>query len=79
MLEPVSVWAVWYSGVPIVAGLRLALIDLLIFLATKAERPGPLFSPSSTGVTVALTAYNDEESIAEAVRDFLRSIRSCAE
>lgn len=71
-LEPVSEWIVWYSGIPIVAGTALALIDLLIFLDHKRPnfpvRYRPLGDPS---VTVALTAYNDEESIGPAVLDFL--------
>jgi hypothetical protein len=70
-LHPVSEWMVWYSGVPIVAGLGLALTDLLLFLERK--KPGaPLrYEPlANRSVTVALTAYNDEESIAAAVEDF---------
>jgi hypothetical protein len=71
LLEPVSEWAVWYSGVPIVAGLSLALIDLLLFLDHKKPDVPLRYQPlTNRGVTVALTAYNDEESIAEAVRDF---------
>lgn len=71
LLEPVSEWAVWYSGVPIVAGLTLALIDLLFFLDHKKPDVPVRFQPlANRAVTVALTAYNDEESVAEAVRDF---------
>ncbi len=62
---------VWYSGIPIVIGLALALVDLLLLFDRKrfgtALRVAPL---SNRAVTVALTAYNDEESIAEAVADF---------
>ena len=63
---------VWYSGVPIVLGLALALADLLLFF--DAKRFGtPLRSMPVVNrkVTVALTAYNDELSIAAAVKDFL--------
>lgn len=71
-LEPVSQAIVWYSGIPIAAGLCLALADLFLFLDHKRcdlpVRYRPLASPE---VTVALTAYNDEESIGAAVRDFL--------
>jgi hypothetical protein len=62
---------VWYSGVPILLGLALALADLLIFFNDKRFgvplRMAPL---ANRGVTVALTAYNDEQSIADAVADF---------
>ena len=71
-LEPVSQAIVWYSGVPIVLGTVLALTDLLLFLDRKRPdvpvRYRPLADP---GVTVALTAYNDEDSIGPAVADFL--------
>jgi len=71
-LDPVAEWLVWYSGVPIVLGIALALIDLLYFLSRKKPnvpvRYQPVVRPK---VTVALTAYNDEESIADAVKDFL--------
>lgn len=72
LLDPVAEWLVWYSGVPIVAGIALALVDLLLFLERKKPdvplRHHPL---RDRRVTVALTAYNDEESIAGAVRDFI--------
>lgn len=65
-------WIVWYSGVPIMLGVGLALVDLLWLFNRKrfgtALRVAPL---TNRGVTVALTAYNDEASIADAVRDFL--------
>ena len=72
ILTPVAEWLVWYSGLPMVLGLALALIDLLVLF----ERKRPLYEPldeqvDDARVTVALTAYNDEESIGEAVRDFL--------
>ncbi len=61
----------WYSGVPILLGIALSLMDLLVFFDRKRLgapiRMAPLIN---RGVTVALTAYNDEESIAEAVADF---------
>ncbi|MEO7365180.1 MAG: glycosyltransferase family 2 protein [Sphingomicrobium sp.] len=71
LLEPVSEWAVWYSGIPIVAGLILALIDLLFFLEHKKPDVPVRYQPlTNRFVTVALTAYNDQESIVDAVRDF---------
>jgi len=71
VLRPVSEWIVWYSGIPTVAGVGLILVDLLLFLdhkrPTDEVRSAPL---ANRKVTVALTAYNDEDSIADAVADF---------
>ena len=62
---------IWYSGIPIVLGLALALADILLFFDAKRFgtplRAAPIVD---RGVTVALTAYNDEDSIAAAVLDF---------
>jgi hypothetical protein len=70
-LEPVSQWLVWYSGVPIVAGIALALADLLLFLDRKRPDLPVRYRPlANRHVTVALTAYNDEDSIGPAVEDF---------
>jgi hypothetical protein len=72
LLDPVAEWLVWYSGMPIVLGLGLALIDLLVFLTHKKPAVPVRYDPVRTRkVTVALTAYNDEDSIAETVEDFL--------
>jgi hypothetical protein len=72
LLDPVASWLVWYSGVPCVLGLSLAALDLLVLLRRKKPnvpvRNEPLVNRK---VTVALTAYNDEASIADSVRDFL--------
>lgn len=71
VLEPVSEWIVWYSGLPIVAGIVLALLDLLLFLDRKKPDVPVRYQPlADRNVTVALTAYNDEDSIGEAVCDF---------
>jgi glycosyltransferase involved in cell wall biosynthesis len=71
VLLPLNEWIVWYSGVPIVAGILLSLLDLLVFLPEK-RRASHVRSDAKVPhqVTVALTAYNDEQSIAEAVKDF---------
>ena len=72
ILTPVAEWLVWYSGLPMVLGLALALIDLLFLFERK--RPIRDYRDDQQGnacVTVALTAFNDQESIGEAVRDFL--------
>ena len=72
ILDPVAEWIVWYSGLPIIAGITLALADLLYFLERKKPDVPVRYSPLvNRSVTVALTAYNDEESIGDAVRDFL--------
>lgn len=71
-LEPVSQAIVWYSGIPIVAGFALALIDLFWLLDHKRpDMPVRHRQLHNQRVTVALTAYNDEDSIGPAVRDFL--------
>lgn len=72
LLDPVAAWLVWYSGVPIMLGLALALFDLLVlFGSKKPDIPVRLEPIRRRRVTVALTAYNDEDSIAGAVEDFL--------
>lgn len=72
LLDPVAEWLVWYSGMPIVLGLGLALVDLLVLLAHKKPAVPVRYTPLRTRkVTVALTAYNDEDSIGAAVEDFL--------
>lgn len=71
-LDHVAEWLVWYSGMPIVLGLGLALIDLLFFLTHKKPSIPVRYDPvRRRKVTVALTAYNDEDSIGDAVKDFL--------
>jgi len=71
-LLPINEWIVWYSGVPIMAGFALALGDLLFLLRIKRRHnPVRMDEIVNLGVTVALTAYNDEESITSAVSDFL--------
>jgi Glycosyl transferase family 2 len=66
-------WVVWYSGVPVVLGLSLGLIDLFLFFGHKRSPRLEVRRDKIQNhrIIVALTAYNDEESIAEAVRDFL--------
>ncbi|GAC1339230.1 MAG: hypothetical protein NVSMB18_07050 [Acetobacteraceae bacterium] len=71
-LLAINEWIVWYSGVPIVLGLALSLIDLFVLLKGKRAAPDDVrFEPlANPRVVVALTAYNDEDSIGAAVRDF---------
>ena len=64
---------IWFSGVPIVLGIAIALIDVLLFFdAKRFGAPVRMMPVANRGVTVALTAYNDEESIGPAVADFLQ-------
>ncbi len=71
-LLPVNEWIVWHSGMPVMAGFALMLTDLFVLFPGK-RRAAEVRCDSLKGhqVTVALTAYNDEQSIAAAVRDFL--------
>jgi hypothetical protein len=71
LLLPLNEWIVWYSGVPIMVGIILMLADLFLLFPFKRGGPDVFFEPiPNHQVTVALTAYNDEASIAMAVRDF---------
>jgi len=72
VLDPVAQALVWYSGAPILAGIALSLFDLLFLLRRKKPESPVRYEPiKRRRVTVALTAYNDEQSIAGAVEDFL--------
>jgi hypothetical protein len=72
-LEPVVMSLLWWSGFPVTVGLALILIDLLVLLPKKRQysRLQDAPDPMPRKVAVALTAYNDEKSIASAVQDFL--------
>lgn len=71
-LDPLAHALVWYSGAPILIGILLSLFDLLFLLQCKKPNLPVRYEPiKRRRVTVALTAYNDEESIAGAVEDFL--------
>jgi glycosyltransferase involved in cell wall biosynthesis len=65
-------WIVWYSGVPLMLGLCLALVDLFfLFRYKRSPWPEVRHDPiANSRLVVALTAYDDEASIADAVRDF---------
>ncbi|KAB1072725.1 glycosyltransferase [Methylobacterium planeticum] len=72
LLDPVAEALVWYSGLPILTGITLALFDLLVLLKYKKPDVAVRFEPvRRRRVTVALTAYDDENSIGGAVADFL--------
>jgi hypothetical protein len=74
VLYPISDAMVWYSGIPVTLGIGAVVFDLFVLLSHKRTdepiRSEPL---ADKQVTVALTAYNDEKSIGEAVKDFLAS------
>ena len=61
-------WIVWYSGMPLMLGLGLAIMDLFLLFNYKRSpqlevRYDPIADPR---LVVALTAYDDEASIADA-------------
>jgi hypothetical protein len=71
LLLGVNEWIVWYSGVPIMIGTLLVFADLFVLFPAKRNPVGVFFKPlPDLHVTVALTAYNDEDSIGDSVRDF---------
>src|SRR5882757_6776629 len=73
--EPFRAWTatiLWWSGLPSTQGIILAAADLALMLPAKRRRSRadvlpPVFDRQ---VVVALTAYNDQQSIAAAVTDF---------
>lgn len=72
LLLPINEWIVWYSGMPIAIGFVFVVADLFILFPGRRQSIELRFDPiPNRQVTVALTAYNDAESIAAAVRDFL--------
>jgi Glycosyl transferase family 2 len=73
--EPFRAWnqiILWYSGVPATIGVLLAAADLSFLLPRKRRlsRRQQMEPVADRQVVVALTAYNDELSIAAAVADF---------
>jgi glycosyltransferase involved in cell wall biosynthesis len=65
---------VWYSGIPVTLGIGAVVFDLFVLLAHKRiDEPIRSDPIADKRVTVALTAYNDEESIGDAVKDFRAS------
>jgi hypothetical protein len=71
LLLPINEWIVWYSGVPIMVGFGLAIGDFVLLLRLKRSHNYVRVDDlGDQALTVALTAYNDEESIGLAVSDF---------
>ena len=72
LLLPLNEWIVWYSGMPVMLGFVLMIADLFLFFPARRTRMEVRHDPVGDGqVTVVLTAYNDELSIAAAVEDFV--------
>ncbi len=71
LLRQFNLGLLWYSGIPLFAGVLMMGWDLLRNVSRirdqKAFRNDP---PATRELTVALTAYNDEKSIGDTVRDF---------
>lgn len=60
-----------WSGCVVWAGAVLAAVDLFVLLPAKRHDRRVVWDPpANPRLTVVLTAYNDEESIGPAVRDF---------
>ena len=77
LAEPFRSWnmaILWYSGIPSTLGIGLAALDIALLLPAKRRNSrGRVLNPvADRRVVVALTAYNDEESIGQAVADFRR-------
>ena len=62
---------VWVSGAPLLVGIVLVALDALVLAPRRRGGRGIFDDPvPDRHVTVVLTAYNDEESIGQAVDDF---------
>jgi glycosyltransferase involved in cell wall biosynthesis len=62
----------WYSALPVVLGSILILIDLVTNVRNKRKLKKLKNLPlSNNRITVVLTAYNDEDSIAMSIKDFI--------
>ena len=70
-LLPINEWIVWYSCMPIMAGVIFALADLALLSCQATVCACSVRLLLDRRITVALTAYIDEQSIGAAVRDFL--------
>jgi glycosyltransferase involved in cell wall biosynthesis len=70
-----NLFIIWYSGVPTTLGILLCGVDLLFMFPKKRQNTRWVEGNESgelkkSRVTVVLTAYNDEDSIGVAVKDF---------
>jgi hypothetical protein len=73
LLVPVIARMLWLSGIPTTVGIVLIALDLGLLLPARRRSSRRSLDPiqSPVRLTVVLTAYNDEASIALAVRDFV--------
>jgi hypothetical protein len=61
-----------YSSLPVLAGVIVIGFDLFVLLPRMQHGRQVLYQdPKNKNLTVVLTAYNDEQSIGDAVKDFL--------
>jgi hypothetical protein len=67
-------FALWYSPIPIFLGVVIIAFGLLKVIKKRAGRQLTKQSFPSENLVVALTAYNDEQSIGIAVKDFLNHV-----
>lgn len=62
----------WWAGLPVLLGIFLVLVDILFFVPVRKKGHYLVTNPVDTKrVTVVLTAYNDELSISDSVKDFI--------
>ncbi|HZY98706.1 MAG TPA: glycosyltransferase family 2 protein [Candidatus Baltobacteraceae bacterium] len=62
----------YLSGLPVIVGIALAFVELAFQLPAKRRHNRVRVAKmQNTGLTVALTAFNDEQSIGLAVADFI--------
>lgn len=74
LAAPPSVRMALGGGIPVIAGMLLIFVELAVQLPKKrAHRRVPVEPVHDRSLTVVLTAYNDEQSIGPAVKDFLSS------
>jgi hypothetical protein len=67
----VSQGLLWWSGLPVVGGIILSALDLIFFTPKRRGDTEVSFEPvNSPDLTVVLTAFNGELSIAQSVLDF---------
>ena len=67
----ISLFMIWYGGIPVVAGMLLIAFEVVVLVPLKRRTTEvPFDVVRERRVTAVLTAFNDEKSIAAAVRDF---------
>lgn len=70
--QEISRTLLWVSGMPLVVGLALILVDVLVLAPQRRQGRCVLDDPiHNPKITVVLTAFNDAASIGQSVDDFL--------